>query len=155
MAASNYSFARILPFPGERRSSIVANWPVQAERRLKFRYPTDLSVRFRYYSAGTRVSGAGLAVNISSGGLLVASQHQVAQGALVEMSIEWPCLLHGRIPLQLFAVGHVLRRGPSHFAATFDRHEFRTMKISSPQLHEEAPLLEDGLPSLTQPTPNP
>jgi hypothetical protein len=155
MGASNSSFARILPFPEERRSSIVANWPVQAERRLKFRYPMDLGVRFRYYSGGSRLYGAGLAVNISSGGVLVASQQQVAEGAVVEMSIEWPCVLHGRIPLQLVVVGHVLRRGPSHFAATFDRHEFRTMKISSPQPDEEAALLDDGPPSLKPPILDP
>jgi PilZ domain-containing protein len=131
MAASNHSFARILEFPGERRSSIAANWPVQAERRLKFRYPMELSVRFRYFSGESHFSGTGLAVNLSSGGILVASRHRIVEGALVEMSIEWPCVLHGKVPLQLVAVGRVLRREESGFAASFERHEFRTMRISS------------------------
>jgi hypothetical protein len=39
-------------------------------------------------------------------------------------------LLDGRIPLQLFAVGVVLRRGASDFAATFQRYQFRTMRRS-------------------------
>lgn len=65
---------------------------------------------------------------MSSGGVLVASQHPIIVGALVELSIEWPSLLDGRIPLQLIAIGRVLRGGTSHFAASFDRHEFRTLR---------------------------
>jgi hypothetical protein len=57
-------------------------------------------------------------------GILVASHRQVIVGALVELSIEWPSLLHGSFPLQLIAVGRVLCREASHFAATFERHEF-------------------------------
>ena len=133
MAASIHSLARILPFPAERRSSLVANWPVQAERRVKFRYPVDLRVRFRYALEGSRFSGTGVAVKMSSGGILVDSKHQIMEGALVEISIEWPSLLNGEIPLQLVAVGRVMRRGPAQFAVSFDQHEFRTMKIASPQ----------------------
>jgi PilZ domain len=106
-----------LESPGERH-----------ERRLKSRYALDLTVRFRASAPGSSVSGEGLAVNLSSGGVLVASRNQIAVGSLVEMSIAWPLLLDGRTPLQLIAVGRVLRRGARHFAATFERHEFRTMK---------------------------
>ena len=133
MAASNHSFATILSLPEERRREIVANWPVQAERRLRFRYPIELRVGFRYFSEGSRRYGVGRAVNMSSRGILVSSRHQIVEGELVEMSIEWPCVLHGRIPLQLVAVGRVLRRGPSQFAMGFDRHEFRTLKVPIPQ----------------------
>jgi hypothetical protein len=67
-------------------------------------------------------------VNISSGGALVAfrvSRREISVGAQVEIRIEWPCLLEGRIPLQLFAVGCVLRRGASDFAVAFEVHQFR------------------------------
>jgi hypothetical protein len=104
-----------------------ATWP---ERRIKLRYRLDLTVRYRCRAAGTVVLGEGLAVNISSGGVLVASQHQMDAGVLVELSIEWPALLDGRTPLQLMAFGRVLRRGDSHFVASVERHEFRTMKSS-------------------------
>lgn len=133
MAPSIDSFARTLPFAQKRYSATVAGRIHLAERRAKFRYPIDLRVGFRYFSQGGRLSGAGRAVNIGSGGILVDSRHQITEGALVEISIEWPLLLDGRIPLQLVAVGRVLRHGTSHFAATFERHEFRTMKRSSPQ----------------------
>ncbi len=128
MAASIHSFARILPFPGERRSSIVANGPMPSERRLKYRYPLDSSVRFRADHRKDPFSGTGLVLNMSSGGILVATREPVIEGALLEMSIEWPSLLDGKVSLQLIAMGRVLRRGTSSFAAAFESYEFRTLK---------------------------
>ena len=105
------------------------------ERRSKLRYPLDLNVRFRPLS-GSRFSGAGRAVNVSSGGILVVSRHVVSQhelcvGVRVEMSIDWPSLLDGRTPLQLCAVGRVVRRRAADFAASFERYQFRTMRSPS------------------------
>ena len=73
---------------------------------------------------------------MSSGGVLVVTEHVVSQrdiraGAKVEMSFEWPALLDGRIPLQLFAVGLVVRRRTSDFAAAFERYQFRTVRNST------------------------
>jgi hypothetical protein len=131
MPASTMASAKIIEFPGEQRGGATgSHWPALSERRIKLRYPLDLSVRYRCPSAGSLISGEGLAINLSSGGVLVASQHQMNVGALVEIRIEWPLLLDGRTPLQLIAMGRVLRRGSSHFAASFERHEFRTMKSS-------------------------
>jgi hypothetical protein len=135
MAASIHSFARVLPFPREQRSSLVPDVPVPEERRLKFRYPLGLTVRFRS-SSPVSFAGEGIAVNLCSGGVLVASEQEITVGALVEMSIEWPSMIDGRIPLQLIAFGRILRReayfGTSRFAATFERHEFRT-RSANPQ----------------------
>lgn len=108
----------------------VAHGPILAERREKFRYPLDLSVRFRAPRARSDFSGLGVVVNLSSSGILVISGHDLSVGALVEMSIDWPALLEGRIPLQLFATGRVLRSETTGFAASFERHEFRTRGIS-------------------------
>ena len=95
---------------------------------MKLRYPLDLTVRYRCRSVGPLLLGEGLAVNISSGGVLVASQHEMSVGAAVDLSIEWPALLDGRTPLQLMAFGRVLRSGDGHFVASVEKHEFRTMK---------------------------
>ena len=123
---------KIVSILGEHHSAIM---PVPAERRFKFRYPLNLSVRFRSLSQTSLFSGAGRTVNLSSKGVLVVSQQVVPQAeigvnARLEMNIEWPSLLEGRIPLQLFAVGIVVRRGASDFAATFERYQFRTMRSS-------------------------
>jgi hypothetical protein len=136
MPTSTSPFAKIVSVLGEHPGAIVSNPPIPAERRLRFRYPLALSVRFRFLSGSSNFSGAGRTVNVSSSGVLVVSQHLISQQeigvpARVEMRIEWPSLLDGRIPLQLFAVGIVLRRGASDFAAAFERYQFRTMRSSS------------------------
>jgi len=123
-------------FPEGHHGAIAANRTIRAERRLKSRYPLDLSVRFRLLSGSSLYSGAGRTVNVSSGGVLVVTEHVVSQrdiraGAKVEMSFEWPALLDGRIPLQLFAVGLVVRRRTSDFAAAFERYQFRTVRNST------------------------
>jgi hypothetical protein len=131
MPASTMTSAGIIELPAEQRDlASDPPWSAGSERRIKFRYPLDLTVRYRCCSVEPLLFGEGLAVNISSGGVLVASQHQMSVGALVELSIEWPLLLDGRIPLQLMAFGRVLRSGDCHFAASVERHEFRTMKSS-------------------------
>ena len=134
MSTSTPSFAEALSFPGGHDRGIAAGQPVLGERRSKLRYPLNLSVRFRPL-AGPLFCGAGLAVNVSSGGVLVVSQdavspHKISVGARVESSIEWPTLLDGRVPLQLFAVGRVVRHRASDFAATFERYQFRTLRSS-------------------------
>jgi hypothetical protein len=114
--------------------------PMPAERRFKLRYPLDLSVRFRPLSRSLYL-GAGQAVNLSSGGVLVVSRHAVSHeirvGALLEMRIEWPSLLDGRVPLQLIAVGRVVRRRASDFAAKFEQYQFHTVSSSPPNLNLE------------------
>ena len=111
--------------------STLSDRPVLAERRSKYRYPlVDLRVHFRASGAGSTFSGAGQVLNISSGGILVASEHKIIEGARVDMRIEWPSLLDGKIPLQFLAVGRILRRGTSDFAASFERYQFRTMRSS-------------------------
>jgi hypothetical protein len=129
------SSSKVLPFPGEHPRATVLNWPVLVERRSKVRYPLDLSVRFRYFAGGSLLFGVGRTVDVSSGGVLVGSlriptPHEIGVGVNVEMSIEWPPLLDGRIALQLFAVGSVVRRRPLDFAASFEHYQLRTVKSS-------------------------
>jgi hypothetical protein len=102
---------------------------------VKDRYPLGLSVRFKSLARPAIFSGVGRAMNLSSEGVFVVFRHIVPEvkvplGARLEMSIAWPTRLHGTIPIQLRVVGRVVRWGPSSFAATFGRHEFRTVKSS-------------------------
>src|ERR1700733_2563646 len=108
---------------------IAPNWPVALERRSKVRFPLHLTVIFRLRKS--LVAGVGRAVDLSSSGVLVTldvRQPRIRVGASVEMSIEWPSRLDGRIPLQLLAVGHVIRVGTFDFAATLEQYDFHTMK---------------------------
>lgn len=129
--STSYS-ARILSFPEEHHWKIVAGRSIAVERRSRFRYPLGLAVRFRANGAGSPFSAVDVVINMSSGGILVASERPLTAGAVVEMRIEWPARLEGRIPLQLFAKGRVLRKETSAFAAAFERYEFRILKSSTP-----------------------
>ena len=61
-----------------------------------------------------------------------------------------PCSME-TIPLQLVAIGRVLRREKSSFAAAFEGYEFRTLKIPSPLPDEEMALSPPTLVPNPQP----
>ncbi len=104
------------------------------ERRSKMRYPVTLNVRYRTLGRYRRVSGLGRTVNLSSGGILVSSEQKIAVGTRLEVNLEWPSLLDGEIPLQLVALGKVVRCLESGFAVAYTQYQFRTMsrKLQSP-----------------------
>jgi hypothetical protein len=97
------------------------------ERRLKIRYPVTLKVRYRTLGRSNRTTGLGRTVNMSSAGLLVLADHRTEVGAKIELNIEWPSMLDGQVPLQLVAVGKVVRCLESGFALAFTQYQFRTL----------------------------
>lgn len=97
------------------------------ERRAKARYPIELAVSYQTVDRGLGVAGSGRSLNMSSGGLLVSCQAQLALGMLLKVTLEWPSLLDGTTPLQLVTVGRVARFDESTFAMTFENYQFRTM----------------------------
>lgn len=103
------------------------NRTTSLERRLKIRYPVLLNVRYRTLGRANRIAGMGRTINMSSGGLLVAADQRTQLGARIELNIEWPSMLDGMIPLQLVAVGKVVRCLESGFALSFTQYQFRTM----------------------------
>jgi PilZ domain len=91
------------------------------------RYPVSLKVKYRTVGRSNRISGVGRTLNMSSGGLLIAADQRTEVGAKIELNVEWPSLLDGSIPLQLVAVGRVVRCLESGFALSFTQYQFRTM----------------------------
>jgi hypothetical protein len=100
------------------------------ERRSRVRYSFALDLEYRAPAKGKEVTGGGKTVNLSSRGVLiaVAGHHQVAKGLQLEVTMEWPILLAGAIPLQLRVVGTVVRSDASSFAVSFLTFDFRTKK---------------------------
>jgi hypothetical protein len=117
----------MLPFKEPERAFVSPLQLILMERRSKERYPLALQVRYRTLGRRLRL-GQGEVVNLSSGGALVASQHELGVGSELEIRLEWPSLLDGRIPLQLVAVATVVRCGRSTFAVRFRRCQFRTVR---------------------------
>src|SRR5579883_207867 len=98
------------------------------ERRAKIRYGIELDVRFSLTALRPRVLNVGKTINMSSSGLLVSSASCVNVGAELQLMIEWPWTLDGKVPLQLVAAGVVVRSTATAFAVALRSYQFRTMK---------------------------
>jgi PilZ domain len=98
------------------------------ERRSKTRYPVQLNAHYQILTRSGPIGGTGRTLDISSGGILIASQASVDPGARIQVNLEWPTHLEGDVHLQLVARGNVTRRDKLGFAVAFDRYEFKTMK---------------------------
>jgi|HubBroStandDraft_3_1064219.scaffolds.fasta_scaffold39868_2 hypothetical protein len=119
-----------VPFTLQRPKEVLVETKSRTtplERRVKIRYPVNLNVKYRTVGRSNRISGLGRTVNMSSGGLLIAADQRTQVGARIELNIEWPSMLDGLIPLQLVAVGKVVRCLESGFALSFTQYQFRTM----------------------------
>jgi hypothetical protein len=98
------------------------------ERRSKVRFPLDLRVRYRSLARQAPAVGTGVVTNMSRSGVLISSEDTMSMGSQVELSIEWPSLLDGRVPLQVVTTGRVVRCEASSFAVVLTRYQFRTTK---------------------------
>jgi hypothetical protein len=98
----------------------------QVERRSKMRFPIALGVRF--VAPMSLLAATGRTVNLSSSGALIAGQQQTSVGEQIHLFVDWPVMLNGATPLQLVAVGYVVRSDAGVFALSFERYEFRTTK---------------------------
>ena len=74
------------------------------------------------------ISGTGRTLNVSSGGLLIASPHELTEGVRLNVTVEWPWLLDQSTPLQLVAESRVVRTGDAHFAVQLVRYQFKTSR---------------------------
>jgi hypothetical protein len=102
--------------------------PGSTDRRSRNRFPLELPVRYRTLGRGPAFTGVGWVMNMSSGGVLVGYEHKINPGARMELNIEWPSLLDGRVPLRLVMVGRVVRCESSSFAIELVRYQFRTTR---------------------------
>jgi hypothetical protein len=88
-----------------------------------------LGVRYRILSGGPLLIGVGRTVNMSSCGLLIATEEvKVNTGSRLQVTVDWPTLLHGTTPLQLIVSCRVTRSLPEEFAVELDQYQFRTKK---------------------------
>ena len=99
------------------------------ERRSAVRYPIVLNARYQTLKKRTKQQcGFGRTVNISSGGFLIATDHDFIVGVRLEVIVEWPALLDGTVELVLVANGRVVRAPESSFALELSGYEFRTAR---------------------------
>jgi hypothetical protein len=97
------------------------------ERRKKARFPMDRELRYKVLEDEAIIeSGMGTTIDMSSGGVAFRTDHQVAAGSFIELSISWPVLLEDACPMRLIIFGRVLRTTAHTVACTIDKYEYRT-----------------------------
>ena len=111
----------------------VSGAPVsyESDRRLRQRYFVALDVEYKF-SDESHLSCRryGRTINISSGGILVETQNRLTIGRPIELSIQWPCLLSGSVPLKLVVRGDIVRNDANFIAVRITWHQFRTAGIA-------------------------
>ena len=97
------------------------------DRRLNRRYPITLEVEYKLLD-GSSVQRQGFCrtVNISSRGVLLDLRGTLPILSTIELSINWPILLRGSIPLKLIMWGSIVRVEDNSIAVDVSEHEFRT-----------------------------
>lgn len=117
-------------FPGNGR---------EHDRRSKKRFDIHQPVRYKM-SHGQRLAatGVGKTVNVSSGGVWITTENRLAPGWPIELSMNWPVLLHDACPMKLMIYGFVIRSSERTAAISIQRYEFRTQgSRTSQEVHAQ------------------
>ena len=100
--------------------------------RLYQRYPITLDAQFKLQNEDRKERfGFAKTINMSSGGVLLATNDSLPANALIELAIDWPLLLSGVCPLRLIIRGCIVRSDANGVAVRVWHHEFRTAPASS------------------------
>jgi CheY-like chemotaxis protein len=101
-----------------------------ADRRVNARFPCRLAVSYQTlehpFLSGVATSET---LNISSKGLLFATEEALQPGQLLQVSVDWPARLENQVPLKLVAEGRIVRNLNGLAAMHIDKYEFRTRRI--------------------------
>ena len=97
----------------------------QSERRASQRFSIEREAVYRVLD-DARFSGVARTVNISSAGILLATDQRLYPGMRIEVRIDWPAKIAHNIALQLVVHGFVTRLEAQGVALSILRYEFRT-----------------------------
>ena len=116
------------------------------ERRTKKRFRIEQEVKYKMlYGQRIAETGTGKTMNISSGGVWFTTENTLTAGMPVELSMNWPVLLHDSCPMKLMIYGCVIRSSEKGAAVAIERYEFRTQGSRSFQQqaqHNANPVME-------------
>jgi hypothetical protein len=113
------------------------------ERRTKKRFQIEQEVKYKMlYGQRIAETGVGRTINISSAGVFFTSENVLTAGMPVELSMNWPVLLHDSCPMKLMIYGCVIRSSQNGSAVAIERYEFRTQGSRTFQQAQPNTLLE-------------
>ena len=100
------------------------------ERRASQRFAIREEAAYRILDSRVSVpeSGLGRTIDISSSGVLFATEQRLRSGKRVQLTIDWPAQLDGGCPLKFVVVGRIVRANDAEAAATIEQYEFRTRR---------------------------
>jgi len=114
-------------FGGQKGHMTIEKLFQATDRREKKRFPIRRELRYKVLVDRVIVdSGTGQTMNVSSGGLAFAIDHELKPGAFIELSVSWPAMLDDTCPMRLIVFGRVLRSQGRKTVCTIDKYEFRT-----------------------------
>jgi c-di-GMP-binding flagellar brake protein YcgR len=126
--------------PNDRRVAVPKD--TKLERRTSVRFPLTLDVRYSVLQRnGPIETGSGQLIDVSSSGLRFTAQAHIEPGLKIDIAINWPVLLDGRIQLQLTVSGVVVRSSGTEISMRIQRHDFRTRSV---QLKAASPKESNG-----------
>ena len=98
------------------------------DRRRSARYPIEREIRF-IVSSRRKIgndTGTGKTINISSNGILFATNQDLIAGSRIKLAVDWPVRLENNCQLKLVAFGRVVRCDNGTAAVEIEQYEFRT-----------------------------
>jgi c-di-GMP-binding flagellar brake protein YcgR len=120
------------PFEATLVSS--AGHALARERRASRRYEIPLRLRWKVLRRKRLLeTGTGTTVDLSSTGILFETDTKLPLDGGVELSIAWPILLDGSLPMQLVVAGRIARVTARKIAITIAQYEFRTAGVAARQ----------------------
>jgi c-di-GMP-binding flagellar brake protein YcgR len=125
----------------EARDLEVRRVVIAHNRRRNRRYGIQLELRWKLTSRKKVLDqGTGRTLDVSSGGLQFETSRPLPVGESVELSVDWPVMLHNIKPLQLVVAGTIVRSSGKHTAVQMGQFEFRTILHTSPSADHWRPL---------------
>jgi len=102
----------------------------RTEQRLHRRYPIVLDAEFELLDKiGVEFLGYGRTLNISTGGVLLATNDALPAGRSIKLAMNWPLLLEGVCQLRLVIRGRIVRSDGKRIAVQTTHREFRTVGV--------------------------
>ena len=106
----------------------------QPDRRANQRYPITLEVEYQVPDRyGFQQNGLGRTINISSRGVLLDVSDPLPNQCPIRLSINWPFLLDGSIPLKLVMRGNIVRVLDNRIAVRVTEHAFHLARQATQQ----------------------
>jgi PilZ domain len=105
---------------------------ISGDRRRDRRYEIALDVKWKLIRRRKVLdSGIGRTRDLSSGGILLETERPLPVGLNLELSVNWPVMLHNVTTMQLVISGKIVRSKGRLVAVKMVQHEFRTTGVPS------------------------